>query len=232
MNFPEILDFAKQLQDLSAVVVIAAIFIVCCWVWCQYGFGRLMEPFYFWQNRKLEKLNLFLSDQSREGADIEMNKVMHDIRDAMYFKGATGIYAEGKLRNRLMALHKSTSLNVSWRTIKRAMDFLEPDAFSSMKVKEFGWFDHIVFVINMIALAFTAIGFSMTMILISASMYSSRSELLETAAGLFMFLIAMFIMMVSSVLPYVAAKRVRKDLIKSGQTKMHKSLPAEQMEVD
>jgi len=74
------------------------------------------------QKRKIDSFENYLKDF--DNADPETKQVIADFRNSYYFRVATEIYAEGKLRRRLIKLHDITSADVNWKTIKRALPFL------------------------------------------------------------------------------------------------------------
>lgn len=86
------------------------------------------------EKKKLEAIESYLSDASN--IDTECKEVFVDIRTSRYFKSATGIYAENKQRDALIALHNSLSSDISWTTIRRANPHIDFDSQNKAKVSE------------------------------------------------------------------------------------------------
>lgn len=82
----------------------------------------IFELFERREKRKMELLESYVS-LSAEGIDECVREEIKDQRDTLYFKAATGIYAEKRLRNALTTLHKTT--NITWKQIHLARYHLE-----------------------------------------------------------------------------------------------------------
>jgi hypothetical protein len=65
--------------------------------------------------------------------------VLEDIRDAMIFEKATGMYAEKTWRKGLVDLHDRA--DVSWLTMRRARKFMDIEPDGTVFIRDFTWSD-------------------------------------------------------------------------------------------
>lgn len=85
---------------------------------------RYFEIFERAGRRRIEMLDTYAL---AEAGDADMLKTVSDARDSHYFRAATGIYAESKLRKALIHLHDKTSQTIIWIHIRRALAYIEVD---------------------------------------------------------------------------------------------------------
>ncbi len=211
MTAGEVGDFTRLLQDAPAHAIVLIILVFMVLVWVKQGFSRLVEPVYFWRNRRRELLDAYLATHGNDATAPEMLAVMADTRDAMYFYEATGIYDDKKWRGRLVKLHEQTSPSVSWRTIKLAKDHLLPEGTDGVAVRSLNWMDLVVMLfIAGAAGLFLLVVLDFWLALQSIKIVSYQDYLLIVIAALM--LVAGFLMIASSVFPYMAARKIRKEL--------------------
>lgn len=86
------------------------------------------------QKKKLDYLEKYLANDVI--AEPDTKAVISDFRDCYYFKAATGIQAEKKFRHALINLHKITSADITWITLKRALPYFEFGEKNKIKIKE------------------------------------------------------------------------------------------------
>jgi hypothetical protein len=65
------------------------------------------------ERSRLQQIESYI--ENPEMADSGSLAVLKGLRNAFYFKVATGIYAEKAYRDRLIELHEKTSIAVSWK---------------------------------------------------------------------------------------------------------------------
>lgn len=93
------------------------------------------------QKKKLDNLEkYFANDHITEPVTKE---VVSDFRDSYYFKMATGIQAERKLRNALIDLHRTTSADITWVTLKRALPYFEFIDENKIEIKDISQTDKL-----------------------------------------------------------------------------------------
>lgn len=216
MTAGEVGDFTKLLQDAPAHATVLIIVVFLVLVWVKQGFSRLMEPVYFWRNRRRELLDAYLAAHGNDGTAPEMLAVMADTRDALYFYEATGIHADKKWRGRLVRLHEQTSPSVSWRTIRYAKEYLRPVGADGLMVPPFNWFERL-------AMVWTGVMALLLVVLWAAYIYALQTtfqQILATGGAakvaslvlIGLMLAAAFFVTIRSSLPYMAALKIRKEL--------------------
>jgi hypothetical protein len=127
--------------------------------------GMLKEK----EKQKIEKLELYIG--SNDSSNANLSKVIKDIRDAYYFKMATGIYAEEKLRNALIWIHKNTSYLVGWQQINQALPYITILRDESASIRKMTAIDSIGYWYNKLtALVF----FLISAFVISAVIFSQE----------------------------------------------------------
>ena len=195
----------KILQTPAGWLVLAAILIWFAFNKDVLFLFRLQEDK---QKRKLDRLEHYLKDL--DNADSETKQVVADFRNSFYFKVATEIYAEGKLRSSLIKLHDITSAEVNWITIKRALSFitLEGDEIRIRPVKtseKIGQYYNSI--VGWMLLAFSA---SMFIVMITVANKGLLSFL--SFMGISVFLIVFALFAFSQNLPLNAALKIKKEL--------------------
>lgn len=156
---PQVKDATEAIQHLPPLLnaisslfqrpvgwaLLAALFV---WLLLNKDFSKFFDFFERKEKRRSEHLDLYVSKS--ELADEESIRVLRDLRDAEYFKIATGIYAEKRLRRALIGLHERTSHHTTWGHIRRAIQFLEADKQGNVSVRDFTRFETIGYWYNQI----------------------------------------------------------------------------------
>lgn len=216
MTAGEVGDFTRLLQDAPAHAIVLIILVFMVLVWVKQGCSCLVEPVYFWRNRRRELLDAYLATHGNDATAPEMLAVMADTRDALYFYEATGIHADKKWRGRLVKLHEQTSPSVSWRTIRYAKEYLRPVGADGLVVPPFNWCEQL-------AMVGTSVMTLLLFVLCAAYLYALQSTFLQIIATgdvdkmaslalASLMLAAAFAVNIKSFLPYLAARIIRKEL--------------------
>lgn len=112
--------------------------------------------------------------------------VVNDVKSAMIFEQATGIYAEGVWRKALVDLQDETKM--SWDTIKKARRFMELAPDNSIVIRQLSLFDKIDSWFNA-AMTWLFIAMA-TILLISAFVLKPSIETIATAIAVSVLLFA------------------------------------------
>jgi hypothetical protein len=206
---PPLIDaLIDLLQTPAGWLLLSALFL---WLLINKDFSRLVDLMGRKERQRFEHLDLYVTKP--ELADEESVKVLRDLRDAHYFKIATGIYAEKNLRSALIKLHDQTSHEVNWALIRRAFPYIQANGQKQVKVRDltafegFGcWYNQLVGYISLLTAAgiFSLFVFSTT---------KSFASLIWVISGAFAALFfAMFVF--AQNWPEQAAKRIQKELAK------------------
>ncbi|GAA5784874.1 hypothetical protein [Chitiniphilus shinanonensis] len=118
----------------SPLVMLIVAFIFALWVFAKKDFSYIFGFIERKRSKRLGHLNDYV--ERPELADSEAMQVLRDLRDAHYFKVATGIYAEKGFRKSLIKLHQDTSHLIGWPTIRSALAFIEIGSDGEAKVRE------------------------------------------------------------------------------------------------
>jgi hypothetical protein len=128
-------EFMKALTDVMETpfgwVILAVILI---WFLLNKDLSRFLNIFETKEKKRLDMLEVYVSN--KDASNNEALEVIKDLRDAHYFKVATGIYAERNLRDSLISLHKKTSHTINWINIKRAIPYIDADSTSTASIRE------------------------------------------------------------------------------------------------
>lgn len=158
---------------------------------------------------KLDQLDAYIS--SPNTSDPALTNAIRDIRNAHYFKIATSIYAEDRVRNAFIKLHETTSHLITWRHIYRAHPFLIVAENETVKVRQLSWQETLGHWYNQVLgyffLLLTAILFSLVILSGSKTLVSF---ILGFGGGTITALIAMFIF--SQSWPIHAARTIAKEI--------------------
>lgn len=134
-KLPSLIDAIWSLLTTTTGIFIFLLFLVfLLWLFGNKGFSPALEAFERKEKRRLEQLEAYVSFP--ESADPEAIKAIRDLRNAYYFKIATGIHAESKLRNVLIKMHETTSHHITWRQIRRALPYIEIDSTDTIKIRK------------------------------------------------------------------------------------------------
>lgn len=91
--------------------------------------------------RKASRLMWLKEHSISTSEEVYCKSVVEDIRDAMIFEKATGIYAEKNWRKGLVELHDQAG--VSWTTMKRARKFMRIESDGTVFIRVFKLGDQI-----------------------------------------------------------------------------------------
>lgn len=204
-SLPSLLDAVSTLP-LSGWIVLVAFFL---WLLANKNIPRVFDVLERKEKRRLEQFDAYVS--SPNAGDSNTTKVIRDLRDAHYFKIATGIYAESRVRNAFIKLHEATSHLITWRHICRAHPYLKVAEDETVTVRELDYSEKLSYWYNQLSAYF--------FLLLSATLISlvilSESKTLTSVSfgfggGVLSALFAMFIF--SQNLPVHAAKKIAKEL--------------------
>lgn len=135
-SLKDIQEFLTELTNVIQIptgLLIIALFII--WVIITKDFTNLFNLFERKTNKRLELIEKYISNPDPD--DKEALKAAQDQRSVYYFKVTTnGIYAEKKLRNKLIELHENSSAKINWTMIRRALRFIEIADDGSIYIKE------------------------------------------------------------------------------------------------
>jgi len=88
-----------------------------------------------------------------DSADEALVAALKDIRDARYFKMATGIHAEKIRRNAFIKAHEKLSNTIAWTHIRRALPYIDINEAGSISIRAktksdtVTWWFHLIFAI-------------------------------------------------------------------------------------
>lgn len=118
---PQVEDLAKAIESLPSLldalgalpvsgwVVLIAFFL---WLLANKNLSRIVDFVQGKERRRIERLDAYIAFPNP--SDSAVTNAIRDLRDAYYFKVATGIYAENRVRNALIGLHDATSHVITW----------------------------------------------------------------------------------------------------------------------
>lgn len=202
-NLPPLLNSLSGLfnSPISLIVIIA----IAIWLLIKTDFSHIFDLLERKDKKRAEQLDLYVSKP--ELADDEAVKVLRDLRDAHYFKLATGIYAEKSFRNALIRLHTNLSHLVGWTTIRRTLPYIEVTKDGVVSVRELRFIDKIECGFNHIAAGLSFFAFLAVTFVGANSGISVTFWAFSTILTLFVAAYAF-----SQNLPFKAAKRIRDEL--------------------
>ncbi|WP_316674916.1 hypothetical protein [uncultured Tolumonas sp.] len=166
------------------------------------------------KRQKIKTLNEIIATES---VDEDLIAAAKDVRDALYFKEITKIYAESKKRNALIKLHKQLNSNFTWEQIRLSLEYVDC-IDESIKYKEFTKFNIANFYFNKIIGIGSAI-FSFLILIYTLALFIAHSLTIYLALIL---LAQMSFMFVSGLgylrqnWPYNAAEKI-KEFLNSNQ---------------
>ncbi|HZX31558.1 MAG TPA: hypothetical protein VFF03_09420 [Rhodocyclaceae bacterium] len=191
------------------------------WLVINKDFSHLFQIFERKEKRRAEHLDLYVSKP--ELADTEAFKVLSDLRDAYYFKMATGIYAEKKLRQALIDLHGRTSHKISWGQIRRAFPYIEPANNGEVVIRKLTTFEKIGYWYNQAIGYGSLLSAAVLWSLFFLSSPKTTGSIVWGLAGTFApVLFAMFVF--AQNWPVGAAKRIQRELA-TGKSEGSESAP-------
>jgi hypothetical protein len=198
---------ANLFQTPTGWVAIPAFFF---WLIVNKDFSHLFDILERKEKKRAEQLDLYVAKP--ELADSESLKVLSDLRDAHYFKIATGIYAEKKVRRALINLHNHTSHHINWRQIQRAFPYIEVKEDESIIIRRMTSFEAIGYWYNQIvgyfSLLFAAAIFTL-FLFVTPRTFGNVS--LGVIGGLIMIFFALFVF--AQNWPLLAARKIQHELM-------------------
>jgi len=204
-SLPSLLDAVSSLP-LSGWLVLVAFFL---WLLANKNLPLFLDLLERTKKRRLEQIETYVS--SPDSGDANTIEAVRDIRDAQYFKIATGIYAERRIRNAYIRLHKSTSHLITWRHIFRAHPYLQVDSNETVTVRDISFWERLVYWYNqLIAYFFLLVSAALASLLILSESNTLTSVYLGIGGGILSALFATFIFSLN--LPVDAAKKIASEL--------------------
>jgi hypothetical protein len=172
-------------------------------------FSRVFDMFEHKERRRLEQINEYVL--SHDAADPETIKVVKDLRDAHYFKVATGIYAENRTRSAFIKLHQTSSHCIAWKHIERARPYMEIAEDQTITIRDFNFIEKLGYWYN---LCVAILSLLFAVLLIVAFLLSDTKNItsLESSFGSSLFLLVLAVVMFIENLPVHAAKRIANEL--------------------
>jgi len=198
-NVPALITAAKDLWSTpaGAGVVILIVFIGLFYKIAQHPlFQSLMSQ----REARLKKLDAYLESASPNKSCMA---VAADIRDALVFQAATGIYAEEKQRKGLVRLRDNAG--ASWLDMKRAQRFIDYST-SPLSMKKLKVLDHVGYWWN-VAMMWSFVVMA-AVVLVAAFMYEPSISMIIGAVLLAAVLIFFAAWSIMQNLPMNAAKRI------------------------
>ncbi len=149
-------EFIQQYPVLSGVLAVVVLVVLIVWVCLNFDVSRVFYPMEHKEKRKGETLDGYLASELA-GCD-ETKRTISDLREAHYFKIATGIYAENLRRKAYVQLYESMPHLISWRLIRRALPYLDITPSGCAFVRQPSWDERLSYRYNQ------CIGFSFLII--------------------------------------------------------------------
>ncbi|WP_257292716.1 hypothetical protein [Endozoicomonas sp. ONNA1] len=208
-SIPEILSaLSDVLSTPLGWLIVLGLFL---WLIVNKDFSHLFDLAERKKKNQLRDIETYVTN--KDAACDDSMSVIKDFRDAYYFKVATGIYAEQKLRESLIELHRITSNTISWVDIRRAISFILVDENKNIKVRDFNWFEKFSYYYNF----FVAFLFGFTAILVLIALLVSASKGTQQIFFWIVSLLFCFCVAVYSLAqnwPIESAKKIKKELKK------------------
>lgn len=204
-SLPSLLDAVSSLP-LSGWIVLVAFFLLFL---ANKNISQFFDVLKRKEKRRLEQIETYIS--SPDSGDANAMSALRDIRDAHYFKIATGIYAESRVRNAIIKLHEATSYLVTWRLIRRAYPYLDVSADEKVTVRELDFSENLSYWYNQVSgYLFLLISAALISLVILSGSKTLTSISLGVGGGILTALIAMFVF--SENWSVHAAKKIAKEL--------------------
>ncbi|MDP3811060.1 MAG: hypothetical protein Q8Q78_08670 [Hydrogenophaga sp.] len=203
--------FNSVSESLQSPVGLVTLLLVFVWLLVNKDVSHLFNLFERKERRRFELLEQYLSKP--EIADKETRIAVSELRDAHYFKAATGIYAEKTFRHALLRMHAQTSFTVNWMQIRRARPHIELSTSGDAIIKPFLPFEIFGYWYNTITVYTSLLGAAITA---AALMFSNHRNLPTLVGGFLLILIAVAfaIFVARQNWPYKAALHIQKELSK------------------
>lgn len=167
---------------------------------------RLFEP---GEKKRLDKLESYVNNPT--AADEQSLNVIKDLRDAYYFKVATGIYAEKGRRETLIKLHRDTSYAINWVQIKRALPFIISKSDNQSYIRELEPMEKIGHYYNLtVGFLFLFFAIALLLMFLISNPQDVIGVLIGVGGALAFALFAMFVF--SQNWPIESARKIKREL--------------------
>jgi hypothetical protein len=204
-NAQSLLNAVGTISPLGWVIFMAFLF----WLFMNKNAIHLFDLIKQKGDRRLKQLDSYLL--TPDFCDKNTANAILDIRNALYFKSATGIYAESRTRDAYIRLHEATSHLITWKHIRRAQLYLEVDANGKTTVKEMDLLDRISYRYNQfLGYIILAISIFLIGLAILPGSRTLTSFLFDFGSGVAAALFSAFIF--SQNWPAYAAKKISKEI--------------------
>ena len=207
-SVPEFLQAAQELLQTpwGWIILLTPIF----WILKNKDLSKTITLFKNKETKKIEKIEKYIN--SSEGQDNQILRKMQDLRDAYYFKAATGIYAENKRRHALITLHDQLSHDTHWQRIRNADDHIKINEDGSLFIRKLNLFEIFELTYNFIVfMLLTLFGALVAFTLIYTTDQESLSSIIQRMVLIMIcFVTAAFL--VKQSIPYLSVLKLRKAL--------------------
>lgn len=206
-SIPEFMTAVSDvLQSPYGWLVLVAVLI---WFLINRDLSRLFSLFERGEKQRLDKLESYVNNPS--AADEQSLNVIKDLRNAYYFKVATGIYAEKGRRESLIKLHNDTSHSINWVQIKRALPFIIANADMNPSIRDMEFREKVVHYYNLaVGFLFLVFAIALLLMFLISKPQNVSGILIGLGGALTPALFAMFVF--SQNLPFASAKKIKKEL--------------------
>ena len=207
-SVPEFMDAVSDvLQSPYGWIVLVG---MVAWFLINKDLSNIFGLFERGEKLRLEKLEAYVSNES--SADSDALKVIKDLRDAHYFKVATGIYAEKRLRSSLIKLHEDTSYSINWTHIKRALPFITTEKDLNSSIRDMKPMEKIGHYYNLfVGCLFLLLSAASILVFFVSKPQTLSDVFIGTTSALVCAFFAMFVF--SQNWPYNSANKIKKELI-------------------
>lgn len=183
--------------------------VLLIWFLINRDLSHLFSLFERGEKQRLDKLESYVSNPS--AADEKSLNVIKDLRDAYYFKVATGIYAEKGRRESLIKLHNDISHTINWVQIKRALPFIIAHSDMNSSIRDMEFRDKFVHYYNLaVGFLFLVFAIAVLLMFLISKPQNLSGVLIGVGGALTPALFALFVF--SQNLPFESAKKIKKEL--------------------
>jgi len=203
-NLPSLLTAVLEIVTTPGGVILIFLFLI--WLLVNSGgFTRAFDMVERKERRRLEQINEYVS--SDELADQETIKVVRDLRDAHYFKVATGIYAENHTRSAFIKIHQALSHCINWKHIQRARPYIVIAPDETITIRDLTLFEKVGYWYN----NFVALGgLIFAVLLLIIFILSDSKNTVSFVISIFLVVFAIFVFFQN--LPVYAKEKIAKEL--------------------
>lgn len=206
-SIPEFMEAVSGvLQTPYGWFVLTALLI---WFLINRDLSHLLGLFERGEKTRIEKLESYLERES--SADEGSLRVIKDLRDAHYFKIATGIYAEKWRRESLIKLHDNVSHTINWVQIKRALPFIKITSDKSVSIRGLTFLEKVGHYYNIaVGFLFSFFAIAAILVFIVSDQKSILSIIIGLGGAIGSAFFAMFVF--SQNWPYNSAEKIKEEL--------------------